>query len=75
VYLELSDMVSDYDGRFFGSGRKDKLLAASLSMDFQNFPSAKWSVAPRVRYMKSDSDVSLYDYDRVEAVVYIRRSF
>jgi hypothetical protein len=75
VYLELSDMVSDYDGRFFGSSRKDKLLAATVSMDFQNFPSAKWSVAPRVRYMKSDSDVSLYDYDRVEAVVYIRRSF
>jgi len=75
VYLELSDMVSDYDGQFFGSSRKDKLLAATVSMDFQNFPSAKWSVAPRVRYMKSDSDVSLYEYDRVEAVVYIRRSF
>jgi len=75
VYLELSDMVSDYDGQFFGSSRKDKLLAATVSMDFQNFPSAKWSVTPRVRYMKSDSDVSLYEYDRVEAVVYIRRSF
>jgi tetratricopeptide (TPR) repeat protein len=75
VYVELSDMVSDYDGQFFGSSRKDKLLAATVSMDFQNFPSAKWSVAPRIRYMKSDSDVSLYEYDRIEAVVYIRRSF
>lgn len=75
VYVELSDMKSDYDGPFFGANRKDELLTATVAMDFQNFPASKWSVAPRVRYMKSDSDVSLYDYDRVEAVVYIRRSF
>jgi hypothetical protein len=75
IYVELSDMVSDYDGQFFGTSRKDKLFAATVACDFQNFPAAKWSIAPRVRYMKSDSDVSLYDYDRVEAVVYIRRSF
>jgi outer membrane protein len=75
VYVELSDMTSDYDGLFFGARRKDELFAATVALDFQNFPAAKWSVAPRIRYMKSDSDVSLYDYDRVEAVVYIRRSF
>ena len=75
VYLELSDMTSDYDGQFFGSSRKDEVLTATVALDFQNFPAEKWSVAPRVRYMKSDSDVSLYEYDRVEAVVYIRRSF
>jgi hypothetical protein len=75
VYFELSEMTSDYDGTFFGSRRKDELFAATLAFDFQNFPAAKWSLAPRVRYMKSDSDVSLYEYDRVEAVIYIRRSF
>lgn len=75
IYVELSDMTSDYDGQFFGSSRKDELFAATVSLDFQNFPAAKWSVAPRVRYMKSDSDVSLYDYDRFEAVIYVRRGF
>jgi tetratricopeptide (TPR) repeat protein len=75
VYFELSDMTSDYDGLFFGSRRKDELFAATVSFDFQNFPSSGWSIAPRVRYMKNASDVSLYDYDRFEAVVYVRRSF
>jgi hypothetical protein len=75
LYLELSDMTADYDGTFFGARRKDELLAATVALDFQNFPTSKWSVAPRVRYMKSDSDVSLYEYNRFEAVVYIRRSF
>jgi tetratricopeptide (TPR) repeat protein len=75
VYFELSQMTSDYDGQFFGGGRKDDLLAVSVALDLQDFPAAKWSVAPRMRYMKSDSDVPLYEYDRFEAVVYIRRSF
>jgi tetratricopeptide (TPR) repeat protein len=75
VYFELSEMTSDYDGTFFGDRRRDDLFAATLAFDFQNFPAAKWSLAPRLRYMKSDSDVALYDYDRCEAVVYIRRSF
>jgi tetratricopeptide (TPR) repeat protein len=75
VYFELSEMTSDYDGTFFGDRRKDDLFAATLAFDFQNFPAAQWSIAPRLRYMKSDSDVSLYEYDRFEAVVYIRRSF
>lgn len=75
VYLELSHMTSDYDGQFFGASRKDDLLAATVALDFQNFPAGRWSVAPRLRYMKSDSDVPLYEYDRFEAIVYIRRSF
>ena len=75
VYFELSEMTSDYNGTFFGGRRKDDLFAATLAFDFQNFPVAKWSIAPRLRYMKSDSDVSLYAYDRFEAVVYVRRSF
>ncbi len=68
-------MSTDYDGRFFGDRRRDDLFAATVSLDFQNFPAARWSVAPRVRYMKNDSNISLYGYDRVEAVVTIGRGF
>jgi len=75
VYLEASYMTTDYDGTFFGSDRSDDLFGATVALDFQNFPAAKWSVAPRVRYMKNDSSISLYEYDRFEAVIYIRRSF
>jgi hypothetical protein len=75
VYFELSDMVADYDGTFFGARRKDELLSATLAFDLQDLPLAKWSIAPRLRYTKSDSDVALYEYDRLEAIVYVRRSF
>ena len=75
IYVEASYMTTDYDGTFFGTDRSDDLLGATVALDFQNFPAAKWSVAPRVRYMKNDSNIPLYEYDRFEAVVYIRRSF
>jgi tetratricopeptide (TPR) repeat protein len=75
IYLEVSRMSTDYDGAFFGVDRTDDLTAATVALDLQNFPAAKWSVAPRVRYMKNDSSVSLYEYDRVEAVIFVRRSF
>jgi hypothetical protein len=75
IYVELSEMSTNYDGQFFGASRKDGLFGATVALDFQNFPAARWSVAPRVRYMKSDSNVALYEYDRVEAVIYVRRTF
>jgi outer membrane protein len=75
IYVEASYMTTEYDGTFFGLDRSDDLLGATVALDFQNFPAAKWSVAPRVRYMKNDSSISLYEYDRFEAVVYVRRSF
>lgn len=75
VYFEVSQMVSDYDGPFFGGPRKDQLFGATLAFDLQNFPTANWSIAPRLRYTRSDSDVLLYEYDRFEAVVFVRRTF
>jgi hypothetical protein len=75
VYAELSAMSTKYDGSFFGSTRDDDQLGATVAFDLQNFPAQNWSMTPRVRYLKNNSNVSLYQYDRFEAVVYIRRAF
>lgn len=75
VYAELSNMSTRYDGDFFSSHRRDRQLALSVSFERQDFPAAGWSIAPRIRYLNNDSNISLYEYDRIEAMVYIRRSF
>lgn len=75
IYAELSGMTTDYDGTFFGSRRKDELYGVTVAFDLQNFPADKWSLAPRLRYLENDSNISLYEYDRFEAVVFIRRDF
>ena len=47
----------------------------ALAADLQDFPARSWTLTPRLRYMKNDSNIALYEYDRFEAVVYIRRGF
>ena len=34
-----------------------------------------WTISPRLRYAQHDSNVSLYEFDRWEASVYLRRGF
>jgi outer membrane protein len=75
AYTEISEMSTRYDGSFFGSKRNDDQLSLTLAADLQDFPARRWTLTPRLRYMKNDSNVSLYEYDRFEAVVYLRRGF
>jgi hypothetical protein len=75
VYGELSGISTHFDGSFFGGTRDDDQLGLTVALDLQNFPLRNWSVTPRLRFVKNDSNVSLYEYNRFEAVVFIRRAF
>jgi hypothetical protein len=75
VYLEVSAQKSDYTGDFFGFSSSDKHYEAVLSLEFQSLPAAKWSLTPQLSYVRNDSTVSVFAYDRVEAALYIARQF
>lgn len=75
VLLEVSALESDYDTPFFGFDREDRQYAGTLTFDIQNWPAAAWSLTPRVRYVRNDSSILLYEYDRIEAALFVRRSF
>jgi hypothetical protein len=75
AYAELSQMSTRYDGAFFGDKRHDDQFALTFAADLQDFPARRWTLTPRLRYMKNDSNISLYEYDRFEAVLYVRRGF
>ena len=75
AYAELSEMSTRYDGSFFGAKRNDAQFGLTLAADLQDFPTRRWTLTPRLRYMKNDSNIALYEYDRFEAVIYLRRGF
>jgi hypothetical protein len=75
LYLEASALETEYDGLFFGATRDDTQYGAVIALELQNWPAARWNLTPRVRYVNHESTVSLYEYDRVEAGLYVRRSF
>ena len=74
AYLRASvgSLTSDYDGSFFGIAREDTQLTALLQFEFHDVFTRGLTLAPRVRYIDNDSDVSLYDYDRTEVGLLIR---
>lgn len=77
LYAELAYLDTNYVDApgFFGVDRADRQWSALIATEYQNWPARGWSLAPRIRYVTNDSNVSLYAFDRLEAGVFLRRSF
>jgi hypothetical protein len=77
LYAEISYQRADFKGGlgFFGVDRSDNQTVAVIGLDFQNWPAVGWSLSPQLRHTQNDSNVSLYEFSRTEAAVFLRRSF
>lgn len=80
VFAEAGWLQSEYDQSpgFFGGtfGRRDDDQVTALAgVEIGDWPARDWVLAPRLRYVRNDSNIPLYDYDRWEAAVTLRRAF
>jgi tetratricopeptide (TPR) repeat protein len=66
MYSFMNVLRSNYDGLFFGGRRHDTRYSTGLSAVLHVFPSRNWSLIPHLAWIRNDSDVSLFDYDRWE---------
>lgn len=51
---------------FFGIDRDDDQLTATLALEIPDWPLSGWSFVPNIRYANNDSNVPIFDYDRIE---------
>lgn len=65
-------LYSGYEGLFFGRKRRDHQMVAGGSLDVANFASPAWSWSPYVLYVRNESKVSLFEYDRTEVGINLR---
>lgn len=74
--LDAGYLKTDFDDApgFFGTDRQDEQWSVSVSTDFRDWPARGYSLSPTLRFTSTDSTVSLYEYDRFELGVYLRRS-
>jgi hypothetical protein len=74
AYLTASigSLSSDYDGLFFGMAREDRQTTSLLQFEFHDVWTNGLTLAPRLRYVDSKSDVDLYNYNRTEFGLMIR---
>ncbi len=77
MYVEGGFLRTEYDDTpgFFGVDREDEETSGLIAAEFQGWPGNGWTISPRLRYVQHDSNVTLYEYDRFEASVYLRRSY
>jgi len=77
---------SEYEGPFFTGDflpggdqffdtRTDTQYSGRVGVDWRDFPARYWAVGTQVTYIKNHSRLSLYEYDRVDAAVMLRREF
>jgi hypothetical protein len=77
LYAEISYQRADFTGSsgFFGVDRRDNQKVAIIGLDIQNWPATGWSLSPQLRHTQNDSSVSLYEFSRTEAALFLRHSF
>lgn len=63
---------SDYDEAFFGQTRRDRQFSVQLQLEI---PAVfrEWTLQPSLAYVDNQSDVALYEYERVEAGLHLQR--
>lgn len=74
AYFELSALRTDYRDRIFDLDRKDDQLSAVAALELSGWPARDWILSPQLQYVRSDSTVSLFELDRLQAGLYLKRA-
>jgi hypothetical protein len=77
VFGEISWLTSDFFGArgFLGLDRLDRQTVAAVGFEAREWPVRGWRIAPQLRYTDNRSNVTLFQFDRLEASVFVRREF
>ena len=75
MFALLGLVESDYSDPFFGLTelRKDTQILGSFGATW--YPTKVWSVQPILRYVDNDSNLSLYEYEKLEFLITVRSDF
>ncbi|MGH8029677.1 MAG: tetratricopeptide repeat protein, partial [Arenimonas sp.] len=75
LLASIATLTAAYDGVFFGQDRDDDQLAGTLGYEWGGWRAVGWTVRGQLNYVDNSSSVALYDYDRIDAGLSIRKEF
>ncbi|MDP4982141.1 tetratricopeptide repeat protein [Pseudoalteromonas tunicata] len=75
--MQLGAYKTDYSKEqlFFGEQRKDKRYNLMTSLSYNNFLAKSWQLTGRLILTKHQSNISIYQFDRGEIGIYLRKTF
>jgi tetratricopeptide (TPR) repeat protein len=74
-FVDATYSNTEYDDPFFGIDREDDLTAFSVGATFNKFPADDWVTTVKMSYSEKDSDLSIYEFDRLETGVTLQKLF
>ena len=78
LQLQLGYQDVDYDdqpGFFIGLDRSDHVTSATITGEIGDWPAPRMNLHPRISWVSNDSNISLYEYERLEFSLTLQRSF
>ena len=75
LMLSVASLTADYDRGFFGLTRDDKQLSGAIGYEWGGLRALGWTLRGQLNYVDNASSVALYNYDRVDAGVSVRKEF
>lgn len=76
VTITAASLASDYDGLFFTlQPRTDEQLSGAVAFESGLWREAGWRLRLQASYVDNASTVALYDYDRIDAGLSVRKEF
>jgi len=73
IFFDASATKTEYDSQFFGFDREDDLYSVTLGSAWSRFPSKGWVTTLNLNYSVKDSTVSLYEFNRLELGLTLRK--
>ncbi len=75
VTASVATVTAGYDGVFFGDDRDDDQFGAALGYEWGGWRARGMTLRVQLNYTDNSSTVDLYDYDRLDAGVSLRKEF
>jgi hypothetical protein len=75
AYVNLSAQLSEYDTEnfVFARTRRDRYYEAAAGVVWH--VQRDWTLRPQIAYSRNQSNITIYDYDRLEISLTLRRDF
>ena len=76
LFASLAGLQSDYDKPYLGTfERNDTQYSAQAGLDWRDFPARLWGVKTQLTYVDNRSDIVIFDYNRFDISLALRREF
>ena len=75
VSVSLANLEAEYDGAFFGEPRTDDQFSAAIGFESGAWRATGWRLRLQASFIDNASTVALYDYDRIDAGLAVRKEF